>query len=437
MADGSSIRQRLESIDPNRVTPGLDRIRALLEALGNPQLSFPTAIIGGTNGKGSIAAMLTAIVRAAGHRVGLYTSPHLSTPEERFQVGSAPISSGGLDAQLGVVLAAADKLVADKRVDEMPSYFEILTAAAFRYFAEARVELAILEVGLGGRWDATNVTRPRVAVIAPIALDHQEYLGDDILSIAAEKAAIIPPGGMAVTASQAPAVMNVLRRQAEAVGAMLWESESFPAVVRRNDERLRHTIDCVGRVRDYVGLELSLPGAHQVENAQCAILAAEALDRHRLRIGSDAIWAGLRSTEWPGRCEWLEESPPIVLDAAHNPAAAKALAAYLWELRRRRAFDRMHLVFATLSDKDSDGIAEALYPLADQLLVTRAPTPRATPVDKLLAIGEGSAPAQRRAVEDPEEAIETARRSAAPEDLICVCGSTYLIGSVRPLLIES
>jgi dihydrofolate synthase/folylpolyglutamate synthase len=437
MADGSGIRQRIEAIDPNRVTPGLDRVSALLEALGNPQLSFPTAIIAGTNGKGSIAAMLTAIVRAAGHRVGLYTSPHLTTLEERFQVGSARISAAGLDAQLGVVLAAADKLLADGRLEEMPSYFEILTAAAFRYFAEARVELAVLEVGLGGRWDATNVTRPRVAVIAPIALDHEDYLGDDVLKIASEKAGVIPPGGMAVSASQAPGVMNVIRRHSEAVGATLWETESFPAVVRRNDERLRHTFDCIGRLRDYVGLELSLPGAHQVENAQCAILAAETLDRHRLRIGSDAIWAGLRSTEWPGRCEWLEESPPIVLDAAHNPAAAKALAAYLWELRRRRAFDRMHLVFATLSDKDSEGIAEAIYPLADQLIVTRAPTARATPVDELMSIGTGSTPAQRRAIEDPAEAIAAARSAASPEDLICVCGSTYLIGVVRPLLMES
>ncbi len=437
MRDAISIRQRLDSIDPNRVTPGLDRIRTLLEALGNPQLSYPTAIIGGTNGKGSIAAMLTAIVRAAGHRVGVYTSPHLAVLEERLQVGGARISAAGLDAQLGVVFTAADKLIADGRLEEMPSYFEVLTAAAFRYFAEARVELAVLEVGLGGRWDATNVTRPRVAVIAPIALDHEQYLGDDVLAIAAEKAAVIPPGGMAVTASQSPAVMKVVRRHAEAVGATLWESESFPTVVRRNDERLRHTIDCIGRLRDYVGLEISLPGAHQVENAQCAILAAEALDRHRLRIGSDAIWAGLRSVQWPGRCEWLEDSPPIVLDAAHNPAAAHALATYLWELRRRRAFDRMHLVFATLSDKDSEGIAEAIYPLADNLIVTQAPTPRATPLEELMAIGAGSTPARRQAIDDPLDAIAAARQAAAPEDLICVCGSTYLIGVVRPLLIES
>jgi dihydrofolate synthase/folylpolyglutamate synthase len=435
MVDGSSVRRRLEAIDSSRITPGLERIRLLLEALGNPQLAYPTAIIGGTNGKGSIAAMLTAIGRAAGHRVGLYTSPHLAAVEERFHVDGERISAAGLDAQLGVVLAAADKLAEDGLIDQEPSYFEILTAVAFRYFAQARVELAVLEVGLGGRWDATNVTRPRIAVIASVALDHQQYLGDDLLSIAAEKAAIIPPGGMGVTAAQSPAVLDVIRRHSESVGATLWESGSFPAVVRRTDEQLRHTIDCVGRLRDYVGLEIALPGEHQVENAQCAILAAEALDRRRLRISSDAIWAGLRSAEWPGRCEWIGDHPPVLLDAAHNPAAAQALAAYLWELRRRKTFDRLHLVFATLSDKDTEGIATALYPLADELIATCAPTHRATPVATLMGIG--GTPTHRQAIEDPTEALALARASATPDDLVCVCGSTYLVGALRPLLLEA
>jgi dihydrofolate synthase/folylpolyglutamate synthase len=434
MADGSSIRRRLESIDPHAITPGLERIRLLLEALGAPQLAYPTAIIGGTNGKGSIAAMLTAIGRAAGHRVGLYTSPHLSAVEERFQVDGARISAAGFDAQLGVVLAASDKLVEDGRMAQPPSYFEILTAVAFRYFAEARVELAVLEVGLGGRWDATNVTRPRVAVISSVALDHQEYLGDDLGAIAAEKAAVIAPGGMAVTASQAPAALGVIRRYAESVGATLWEVDAYPAVVRRTDSRLRHTIDCLGRLRDYVGLEVALPGRHQVENAQCAILAAEALDRRRLRIGSDAIWAGLRSARWPGRCEWLEEGPSILLDAAHNPSGAKALAAYLWELRHRKAYDRLHLVFATLTDKDSAGIAAALYPLADELIATQAPSSRAKPAAELLELA--SAPNQRQAIPDPAEALARARQAARPEDLICVCGSIFLVGALRPLLVE-
>lgn len=431
----TDVRQRLDSIDPGQVTPGLDRIRATLDALGSPHLSYPTAVISGTNGKGSVAAMLAAIGRAAGHRVGLYTSPHLTHVEERMQVDGTPISGGGLDSQLGVVFAAVDKLLADKRIAEPPSYFEILTAAAFRYFAEARVELALLEVGLGGRWDATNVTHPRVAVVTSIARDHEEFLGSDVRTIAAEKAAVIPPGGMAVTAPQAPAVMEVVQRSAQSVGATLWEAEAFPVVVRRTDERLRHTFDCVGRLRDYVGLELSLPGEHQVENAMCAILAAEALDRRRLRISSDAIWAGLRSARWPGRCEWLGESPSVLLDGAHNPAAAQALAAYLWELRRRKTFDRLHLVFATLSDKDAEGMAAALYPLGDFLITTEAPSPRAKPAAELLEVG--SPPTHSEAISDPEAALAKARDAATPDDLICIAGTTYLVGALRPLLTDA
>ena len=186
MVGGSSIRRRLESIDSRQINPGLDRIHKLLEALGDPQLDYPTAIIGGTNGKGSVAAMLAAMGRAAGHRIGLYTSPHLTAVEERFQINEIPISVSGLDSQLGFVFAAVDK-----HLDSPPSYFEILTAVAFRYFAEAQVDLAVLEVGLGGRWDATNVTRPRVAVISSVAMDHQEYLGDTLEKIAFEKAGII------------------------------------------------------------------------------------------------------------------------------------------------------------------------------------------------------------------------------------------------------
>ena len=431
----TDVRQRLESIDPGQVTPGLERIRAVLDALGSPHLSYPTAVISGTNGKGSVAAMLAAIGRAAGHRVGLYTSPHLMQVEERMQVDGTSISSSGLDSQLGVVFAAIDKLLADNQIKEHPSYFEILTAAAFRYFAEARVELALLEVGLGGRWDATNVTRPRVAVMTSIALDHEEYLGSDVRTIAAEKAAIIPPGGMGVTAPQAPNVIEVVRRTAQSAGATLWEAEGFPVVVRRTDERLRYTFDCVGRVRDYVGLELSLPGKHQVENAMCAILAAEALDRRRLRISSDAIWAGLRSVRWPGRCEWLEESPSVLLDAAHNPAAAQALADYLRELRRCKTFDRLHLVFATLADKDAEGMATALYPLADSLITTEAPSPRATPAADLLEVG--SPPSHSEVVADAQAALAKAREAAAPMDLICIAGTSYLVGALRPLLADA
>ena len=430
MRNVEDLRRRLESLDPHCVKPGLQRIRALLEALGSPHLAYPTAVVCGTNGKGSVAAMLAAIGRAAGHRVGLYTSPHLSFLEERFQVDGEPISPAGLDAQLEVVFAAADRLFDEGRVDEFPSFFEILTAAAFRYFAEIRVDLAILEVGLGGRWDATNVTSPRVVVITSIALDHREYLGDDLPSIAAEKAAVVPRAGLAVTAPQDPAALEVLRSHCNQMGATLLESEQYPLVFRPGDGRLHYSIDCAGRVRTYVGLDLALAGEHQVENARCALLAAEALDRHRLSISSDAIWAGLRTVRWPGRCEWMGEEPPVLLDAAHNSEAAAALAAYLEELGRRGSYDKLHLVIGLLSDKDVEEMTRSLYPLADTLIATEPPSARALPAAELLKTGW--LPAAHSIVADPWSALQQAREGAAPGDLVCVAGSSYLVGALRP-----
>ena len=433
MRDAEDLRRRLESLDPHSVQPGLQRIRAMLEALGSPHLAYPTAVICGTNGKGSVAAMLAAIGRAAGHRVGVYTSPHLSFLEERFQVDGSTISPTGLDTQLEVVFGVADRLLAEGRVDEFPSYFEILTAAAFRYFAEVRVDLAILEVGLGGRWDATNVTSPRVVVITSIALDHREYLGDDLPSIAAEKAAVVPRAGIAITAPQDPAALEVLRGHCAEVGATLWESEQYPLVDHPGDERLHYSIDCVGRVRTYVGLDLALAGAHQVENARCALLAAEALDRHRLSISSDAIWAGLRRVRWPGRCEWLGAGPPVLLDAAHNSEAAAALASYLAELERRGTYEKLHLVIGVLADKEAEEMTRSLYPLADTLVATEPPSKRALPAAELLKVG--GLPASHSNVPDPWSALEQALDGAAPGDLVCVAGSSYLVGALRPKLV--
>ena len=245
--------------------------------------------------------------------MGVYSSPHLHDLDERFQIDGHPISQSSLEAHLGAVFAAVDELVDSGRMEQSPSYFEILTAVAFRYFAEARVDFAVLEVGLGGRLDATNVTKPRVAVITPIALDHTDWLGDDIAQIAEEKFAVAPHGGVAVVAPQPPAVTEVIERRAQEREITLLRATDFPVEVRNVDSRLRHTFDLAARMRSYSGLQLELAGSHQVENARCAVLAAEALDRRRLRINSDAIWAGLRRAWIAGRCEWFEGSPPILL----------------------------------------------------------------------------------------------------------------------------
>jgi dihydrofolate synthase/folylpolyglutamate synthase len=426
---GPAPRERLHQLGPETVRPGLDRIRALLEQLGNPQLSYPTAIVAGTNGKGSTVAMIAAIARAAGLRVGAYTSPHLVHLEERFSIDGHPISRTGLEAHLDAVLTAAQVMVDSGLLHEHPSYFETLTAVAFRYFAEARADLVVLEVGLGGRLDATNVTAPRVAVITPIALDHTDWLGHDLATIAAEKFAVVPPGGVAVVAPQLPVVMRAIQDLARERGVTVIDSSQYP-LNARDDGR---TVDLIGRLRNYGGLEIALPGRHQLNNARCASLAAEALDRRRLRIGSDAVWAGLRRVTLPGRCEWVDGHPRALLDGAHNPAAAGELGCHLDDLKELGRYRQLHLVLGVMRDKDQAGITRELFPRATTVTTTRAATARSADPRALVALEpiEGQS---RAAVEDPEAALAHAYDMAGDDDLICVTGSLYLLGHLRPLL---
>ncbi len=397
--------------------------------MGNPQLAYPTAIVAGSNGKGSTVAMLASIARAAGLRVGAYTSPHLVDLEERFTIDGHPISRTGLESHLDAVLTATQVMVDSGLLHEHLSYFETLTAVAFRYFAEARADVAVLEVGLGGRLDATNVTAPRVAVITPISLEHTDWLGDDIRTIAGEKFAVVPPGGIAVVAPQEPAVMSAIRELARERGITVIDSTRYPL-----NERDDHAVDLMGRLRNYGGLEIPLPGRHQLDNARCAVLAAEALDRRRLRISSDAIWAGLRRASLPGRCEWIEGRPSALLDGAHNPAAAAVLARHLNALRDRKRFDRLHLVIGVLHDKDADGIAEHLFPCADTITTTRVPSVRSAEPAELLALVPSADGQTRQAVDNPEAALAAAYDLAAEGDAICLTGSLYLLGHLRPLL---
>lgn len=433
MVSHQDVWPRLGELHPHQVKPGLERIRALVDRLGSPQLAYPTAIVAGTNGKGSVATMLSSIGRAANLRVGCYTSPHLSQLEERFRVDGFPVSHDGLTRHLRRVFQAADELLSAGSIDDSPSYFEILTAAAFVYFAEARVDLAVLEVGLGGRWDATNVIRPRVAVITPVSLEHTAWLGTDVKTIAEEKAAVIPSHGVAILAPQQPEARDPILRHAKEKEATVWDAAEHPVEIRALDERRRATFDCFGKIRTYGGLELPLPGVHQVENARCAILAAEALDRRRLRIGSDAVWAGLRRVDWPARCEWIETRPPVLIDAAHNPAAAVVLSEYLDALHRAGTYDRLHLVVGVQEDKDAAGIVGALYPLADTVALTEPPTSRARPAASLAEVAD--IPGEHVVEADPRRAVRWARRRAGDGDLVCITGSIHLVGWLRPQLL--
>jgi dihydrofolate synthase / folylpolyglutamate synthase len=391
---------------------GLERIEGLLDALGRPEQRYRLVQVGGTNGKGSVSAMLAAILKAAGHRVGLYTSPHLVSFRERIRVDGEPIPEDGVVdgvEALGTLVARVDATM-----------FEATTALALDHFAQEAVDIAVLEVGLGGRLDATTVGRPEVAVISRIDLDHQAVLGPTLEAIAGEKAAIIR-GGVAVSAAQAPEAERVIVARARAVGVpLLLEGRDLSvAVERRGPDGQRLT--CAGPGWSLAGLELGLAGSYQPSNALLAVAAAR-----ELGAAEAAIRDGLAHARWPGRFQiFRRASGFLVLDGAHNPAGARALAASL-----RDVFGEVPVTFVLgiLADKDAGGIVAALAPLAHRIVLVAPMSPRATTPDALRLL----VPAAVRTVEiagSPAEALERAGRGATAP-IICVAGSLFLIGDV-------
>ncbi len=392
--------------------PGLERIEGLLDALGRPEQRYRLVQVGGTNGKGSVSAMLAAILRSAGHRVGLYTSPHLVSFRERIRVdGEAIPEDGVVDGveALGTLVARLDATT-----------FEATTALALDHFAREAVDVAVLEVGLGGRLDATTVGSPDVAVIAQIDLDHQAILGPTIEAIAAEKAAIIP-SRLAICAAQSPAAERVIVARADAVGVplLLEGRELSVSVEGRGPDGQRLT--CTGPGWSLAGLELAMPGSYQPSNALLAVAAARALG-----AGEAPIRDGLARAWWPGRFQVVRRPQGfLVLDGAHNPAGARALARSL-----RDVFGEAPITFVLgiLADKDAAGIIAVLAPLADRFILVAPPSARAIAPDALRAL----VPATVKNVEvagSPAEALEHAGR-AAPTPVICVAGSLFLIGDV-------
>lgn len=391
--------------------PGLERIEALLDAVGRPEQAFTIAQVGGTNGKGSISAMLAAILQAAGRRVGLYTSPHLRHYRERIRVDGRPISESdfvdGVEA-LGTLIARLDVTV-----------FEAGTALALDHFCRERVDVAVLEVGLGGRLDATTVGTPRVEVIGPIDYDHQRELGDTLTLIAAEKAAIIR-SGVAFSAPQDPEAAAVLDRRAAEVGVPLLragrELHAVPLGFTLEAQRL----DLAGPGWHLADVACGLLGVFQPGNALLAAAAAR-------ELGADAaaIRAGLRGARWPGRFQIFRRDPLVILDGAHNPAGARALAASL-----RAYFPGRPATFVVgiLADKDAGGILAALRPLAARVILTASANPRAAAPEAIRAL----LPADARVdtAPSPQAALAMATAAAGPRGIVCVAGSLSLIGDV-------
>lgn len=390
--------------------PGLERIEAVLDAIGRPEQAFTIAQVGGTNGKGSISAMLAAILQAAGRRVGLYTSPHLAHYRERIRVDGRPISESdfvdGVDA-LGTLITRLDLTV-----------FEAGTALALDHFCRARVDVAVLEVGLGGRLDATTVGKPRVVVLGPIDYDHQHELGDTLALIATEKAAIIR-SGVAFSARQDPAAEAVITRRAAETGVPLSlegrDLRVTPLGFTLEAQRV-HLEGPDWRIPD---VACGLLGVYQPGNALLAAAAAR-----ELGAAEGAIRAGLRGARWPGRFQIFRRDPLVVLDGAHNPAGARALAA---SLRAYFPGRPVTFVIGVLADKDAGGILAALRPLAARVILTASANPRAAAPEALRALLPAGARVDT--ARSPQDALAMAI-AEDPHGIVCVAGSLSLIGDV-------
>jgi dihydrofolate synthase/folylpolyglutamate synthase len=385
---------------------GLRNTELLLAALGNPERSFPSVQIAGTNGKGSTAAMLDSICRTAGIRCGLYTSPHLVSITERIRIAGTPIATEEFAACVTTVRDIAAQLLNDKQIEALPTFFEQLTVAALLAFRNAAIELAILETGLGGRLDSTTAARASIVAITPIAMDHEEYLGNTLASIAAEKAAIIRSGVRAVIAKQEPEALDVILQRCAATGV---------------------TPIFATDMRPYERVRLGLRGRHQIENAAVAIRVAELLN-----VPEAAIVTGLETVSHPGRLELVQHQPAFLIDGAHNPAGAESLRDYLNEFAPRP----LTLVFGAMRDKQLEQIGEILFPCADVLILTTIDNPRSATIERLREVADRFARGRVLTSESSAAALSIARAETPPEGLICIAGSLYLVGELRPLIID-
>jgi len=418
----------------------LAHMRRLAEALDNPQRRFPSVLIAGTNGKGSTAATLASIVQAAGYRTGLYTSPHLVEINERMQINQEPVSDAEFAVIYERVSSAAQDLVARGELPWHPSFFEMLTAIMFEYFASTQVELAILEVGMGGRLDATNIVDPCISVITDIDFDHQKFLGNTLPEIAREKAGIMRPGGPVVLLPQHPQVNDalgheIIARNARPVSAV---RNMPPVAPAENDSaagpeaRGRFLLEVMGQA---VVIDSPLPGRHQWRNLALAITAAEELRQFGFKISPEGVQQGVRQTRWPGRFQIFPAEaghPETVLDVAHNPAGAWALRSTLSTFYPDRP---LTLVFGAMRDKAIAEIAGILFPLAGSVIATSVANPRAA---SPAAIAEAGRPAGTEIFEEETvpAALERAQRLAGKTGVVVITGSIYIVGEALGILAQ-
>jgi dihydrofolate synthase/folylpolyglutamate synthase len=391
---------------------GLANTETLLAALGNPHRDFPGVQIAGTNGKGSTAVMLDSICREAAIRNGLFTSPHLISITERISITGEQVSEADFARFTAQVKETAEELVKQGKLETLPTFFEQVTAIALLAFREAKVDLAVLETGLGGRLDSTTAAGAETVAITSISMDHEEYLGHTLAEIAAEKAAIIRPGVTAIIAPQTEEALAIIVRRCEAVGVEPRFTEP-------------------GRYED---ISIGLRGRHQIENAATAIALAEALREKGFAIPSEAIIKGVGTARHPGRLELWEGTPRILFDGAHNPASARALREYLDEF----VAQPITMIFGAMRDKALAEMASVLFPAADQLILTELDNLRAASLGMLtLAVPGNLGATKLHQASSADEAVRIAKQMTAANGLICVTGSLYLVGAVQQSLKES
>jgi dihydrofolate synthase/folylpolyglutamate synthase len=432
----------------------LAHMRVLLGALGNPEKRFPTVLVAGTNGKGSTSATLASILHTSGLKTSLYTSPHLMSINERIRLNGDPIADDQFAVIHDVVDRTAERLVSEGDLPWHPSFFEMLTAMAFEYFARSRPDIVVLEVGMGGRLDATNVVDPRLSIITDIALDHQKYLGETIAEIAREKAGIIRPNGVVVTLPQLPEANDVignaiLDANARAINAVPFVPPISPGSAplsvsngQLDTQRQRYPLDILGT---QIMVDSPLVGRHQLRNLALAVAAAVEL-RHQgfSQITPRSIEQGIRETQWPGRFQVIppdEDHPEYVLDVAHNPAGAWALRSTLSSAYPDVGTGRslvgcsLTMVFGVMRDKAVQEMTEILFPIADSVIATHADNPRAaSPAEIRQAAARISGGTNIEEAEDVASALAQARKQAGRSGLIVVTGSIYVVAEAMRIL---
>ncbi|MGZ3493653.1 MAG: bifunctional folylpolyglutamate synthase/dihydrofolate synthase [Thermodesulfobacteriota bacterium] len=398
---------------------GLNQIERILSVTGNPHKEIQAIHIGGTNGKGSTAAMMSSILQKEGYRVGLYTSPHLIRFTERIKVNGKEIE----EKEVAALTEWMKKEIEAAGIAPRFTFFDFTTAMAFHYFKQKLVDLAVLEVGLGGRLDSTNVVDPLISVITNVAKDHEEHLGKSILKIAGEKAGIIKKGRPLITAATTPQALHLFSKICREKESPFYRVGKEFRYARAEDG----DFDYEGLNRKLWSVHLNLKGFHQIINAATAFGAMEVLEDLGYRVSTDAMIDGVREVEWPGRLEMVSSSPGVILDGAHNPAGALVLKE---SLEKEFQFQHLVLLIGIMKDKDIQSILQLLAPLADHIILTRPHTDRAAPpllLKKIL----GRSGKKAEIVEDLNEAIVRGLSLVGKEDLLCITGSLYTVGEAR------